>query len=156
MSDSMWKKEISFKRKPKGDAEPPAEKQSFWKKELSLSRKGKDDETWENPAAPKQSFLKKEISFSRKAKEKNAPEPAREPKPPKQSVWKYRSTAIPRRAPKSPSPRAMNWRKQSRFCSALVRYGSPRRTSSRRQIRPNACRCWFAGDAVSAPRVRKS
>ena len=88
MSDSMWKKEISFKRKPKSDAEPPAEKQSFWKKEPSLSRKGKDDETWETPAEPKQSFLKKEISFSRKAKEKNAPEPAREPKPAKQSVWK--------------------------------------------------------------------
>jgi type IV pilus assembly protein PilM len=76
MSDSMWKKEISFKRKPKGDvepateqAEPPAEKQSFWKKELSLSRKGKDDDTWETPDAPKQSFWKKEISLSRKEKE---------------------------------------------------------------------------------------
>jgi len=69
MSDSMWKKEISFKRKPKGDAEPPAaEKQSFWKKEISLSRKGKDDDTWEIPETPKQSFLKKEISFSRKPK----------------------------------------------------------------------------------------
>ena len=76
MSDSMWKKEISFKRKPKGDveptaerAEPPAGKQSFWKKELSLSRKGKDDDTWETPNTPKQSFWKKEISLSRKDKE---------------------------------------------------------------------------------------
>src|SRR5256885_3810633 len=76
MSDWMWKKEISFKRKPKGDveraaeqAEPPAEKQSFWKKELSLSRKGKDDDTWETPNTPKQSFWKKEISLSRKEKE---------------------------------------------------------------------------------------
>src|SRR5467141_3026040 len=76
MSDSMWKKEISFKRKPKGDvdpaaeaAEPPVAKQSFWKKEVSLSRKGKDDDTWETPNAPKQSFWKKEISLSRKEKE---------------------------------------------------------------------------------------
>src|SRR2546423_14112526 len=73
----MWKKEISFKRKPKGDVEPvaadqpepPVEKQSFWKKEISLSRKGKDDDTWETPATPKQSFWKKEVSLSRKDKE---------------------------------------------------------------------------------------
>src|SRR6266566_8561802 len=72
----MWKKEISFKRKPKGDvepaaeqAEPPVEKQSFWKKEISLSRKGTDDDTWETPNTPKQSFWKKEISLSRKDKE---------------------------------------------------------------------------------------
>jgi type IV pilus assembly protein PilM len=77
MSDSVWKKEISFKRKPKGDvepapeqpAEPPVAKQSFWKKEVSLSRKSKDDDTWETPSAPKQSFWKKEISLSRKDKE---------------------------------------------------------------------------------------
>jgi type IV pilus assembly protein PilM len=72
----MWKKEISFKRKPKGDVEPaaeqpepPVEKQSFWKKELSLSRKGKDDDTWETPQTPKQSFWKKELSLSRKERE---------------------------------------------------------------------------------------
>jgi type IV pilus assembly protein PilM len=78
MSDSMWKKEISFKRKPKDDVEPaaethepPVEKQSFWKKEVSLSRKGKgnDDDTWETPETPKPSFWKKEISLSRKEKE---------------------------------------------------------------------------------------
>jgi len=72
MSYSMWKKEISFKRKPKGDVEPaaemhepPVQKQSFWKKEVSLSRKGKDDDTWETPKTPKQSCWKKEISLSR-------------------------------------------------------------------------------------------
>jgi type IV pilus assembly protein PilM len=71
VSDSIWKKEISFKRKPKDDVveEPAAEKQSFWKKEISLSRKPKDDDTWEIPEGKKQSFLKKEISFSRKQKE---------------------------------------------------------------------------------------
>jgi hypothetical protein len=61
VSDSIWKKEISFKRKPKDDVveEPAAEKQSFWKKEISLSRKPKDDDTWEIPEGKKQSFLKK-------------------------------------------------------------------------------------------------
>jgi type IV pilus assembly protein PilM len=48
MSDSIWKKEISFRRKPKPSAEPaqpaPAKKsaepkQSIWKKEISLGRK---------------------------------------------------------------------------------------------------------------------
>ena len=71
MSDSILKKEITFKRKPKDEVveEPPAEKQSFWKKEISLSRKPKDDDTWEIPEGKKQSFLKKEISFSRKQRE---------------------------------------------------------------------------------------
>jgi type IV pilus assembly protein PilM len=86
MSDSMWKKEISFKRKPKGDvepaadqaAEPPVGKQSFWKKEVSLSRKGKDDDTWETPNAPKQSLWKKEISLSRKDKESEVERLAKE------------------------------------------------------------------------------
>src|SRR6266550_4210445 len=100
----MWKKEISFKRKPKGDvdpaaaeqAEPPVEKQSFWKKEISLSRKGKDDDTWETPDTPKQSFWKKEISLSRKEKQSEVerlaqeavravtPGPVEAPPPPQQ------------------------------------------------------------------------
>jgi type IV pilus assembly protein PilM len=48
MSDSIWKKEISLKRKPKSYDpaeqvdEPP--KQSVWKKEISLSRKKRDRE----------------------------------------------------------------------------------------------------------------
>jgi type IV pilus assembly protein PilM len=58
MGDSIWKKEISFKKKGKADADPD---------EFEL---------------PKQSFLKKEISFSRKAKE------PKEPKAPKESIWK--------------------------------------------------------------------
>ena len=53
MSDSIWKKEISFKRKPKDSApvepaaapETPAEpKQSIWKKEISLGRKKEEDQ----------------------------------------------------------------------------------------------------------------
>ena len=64
MSDSMWKKEISFKKKPKAQADPDA---------FDL---------------PKQSFLKKEISFSRKPKAPKEPQAAKEPKAAKESIWK--------------------------------------------------------------------
>ena len=66
MSDSIWKKEISFKKKPKADAAPVEEpefveqpKQSFLKKEISFKKK-------EKPvidASVQQSPLKKEIWF---------------------------------------------------------------------------------------------
>ena len=76
MSDSVWKKEISFKRKPKeasddvAAAEPVADepKQSFLKKEISFKRKPKDEAVAPAPKSEQQSFLKKEISFSRKPK----------------------------------------------------------------------------------------
>ena len=64
MSDSIWKKEISFKKKGKAEADPDA---------FDL---------------PKQSLLKKEISFSRKAKAPKEPKAAVEPKAAKQSIWK--------------------------------------------------------------------
>jgi type IV pilus assembly protein PilM len=74
MSDSVWKKEISFKRKPKGEEiELEAPKESFLKKEISFSRKpkaAKEVDAPETPKAPKESFLKKEISFSRKKRDK--------------------------------------------------------------------------------------
>jgi type IV pilus assembly protein PilM len=70
VGESIWKKEISFKRKAKdADAESPAAepaekppKQSFLKKEISFSRKPKPEA---DTAEPKQSIWKKEISFSR-------------------------------------------------------------------------------------------
>jgi type IV pilus assembly protein PilM len=76
MSDSVWKKEISFKRKPKS-VDPAEElvepevaadepKQSVWKKEISLSRKPKEPKAPKEPKERGESFLKKEISFSRK------------------------------------------------------------------------------------------
>ena len=92
MSDSFWKKEISFKKKGKAEADPDAFElptQSFLKKEIKLSRKSKapKEPTVEHEAQPekKQSVLKKEISFSRKAKEPKAP---KEPKAAKESIWK--------------------------------------------------------------------
>jgi type IV pilus assembly protein PilM len=72
MSDSFWKKEVSFKRRPKGEFDPAeplepvtaeAPKESIWKKDLSLSRKPKEPK---EPKVAGESFLKKEISFSRK------------------------------------------------------------------------------------------
>jgi type IV pilus assembly protein PilM len=50
MSDSIWKKEISFGKKqkqpkqPKEPKEPKEEKQSIWKKEIGGPRKKKDDD----------------------------------------------------------------------------------------------------------------
>jgi type IV pilus assembly protein PilM len=72
VSDSIWKKEISFRRKRDDDElpgieeslEPPAPKQSFLKKEISFSRKPKAEKPVA-PAEPKQSLWKKEISLSR-------------------------------------------------------------------------------------------
>jgi type IV pilus assembly protein PilM len=90
MSDSMWKKEISFSRKPKApktDApvvpaiasdEASAPKQSVLKKEISFSRKSPKEKKEKQAKAPKaasSSFLKKEISFSRKPKAEAAPKP---------------------------------------------------------------------------------
>jgi type IV pilus assembly protein PilM len=73
MSDSIWKKEISFKKKGKTQDDPDA---------------------FELPKQSKQSFLKKEISFSRKPREpkepkaEKEPQAAKEPKAAKQSIWK--------------------------------------------------------------------
>jgi len=72
VSDSIWKKEISFRRKRDDDelpgldesAEPAEPKQSFLKKEISFSRKPKAEKPVA-PAGPKQSLWKKEISLSR-------------------------------------------------------------------------------------------
>jgi type IV pilus assembly protein PilM len=64
MSDSIWKKELSFKKKGKTEVDPD---------EFDL---------------PKQSLLKKEISFSRKSKAPKEPKAASEPKLAKESIWK--------------------------------------------------------------------
>jgi type IV pilus assembly protein PilM len=73
---SVWKKEISFRRKPKEKDLPPepgSEPTSVWKKEISFKRKPKEaappvvaasvDET-----ESKQSIWKREIKLARKAK----------------------------------------------------------------------------------------
>jgi type IV pilus assembly protein PilM len=87
---SIWKKEISFRRKPKAPEPPPEpglEPTSIWKKEISFKRKDKDAQPEASAAAPaetltpaadepKQSIWKKEISFGKKQKkEAPAPEP---------------------------------------------------------------------------------
>jgi len=85
---SIWKKEISFRRKPKAPEPPPEpgmEPTSIWKKEISFKRKEKDAQPEASAAAPaeaptpaadepKQSIWKKEISFGKKQK-KQAPAP---------------------------------------------------------------------------------
>lgn len=104
MSDSVWKKEISFGRKAKAEKpveEPkPAEaKQSVWKKDISLGRKAKDDAappvTAPDPVpAPVEldPLREKELEFQRRLHEaaraaaprREAPAPAPEP----ESIWK--------------------------------------------------------------------
>src|SRR5919201_2993370 len=79
---SIWKKEISFRRKSKADTVPAApgeEPKSVWKREISFRRKSKPAATKTvasapkaAAAAPKQSFLRKEITLGRRPK----PEPA--------------------------------------------------------------------------------
>jgi len=76
VSDSIWKKELSFKRKPKPDSdpdfdlEPEPAKQSFLKKEISFSRKRKDPSSAPEPEADaeakRESIWKKEIGFGKK------------------------------------------------------------------------------------------
>ncbi len=69
MSDSIWKKEIGFKRKPK-DAAPPApveaapKKQSIWKKEIGVKRTRETE-----PAETAESLRVKELAFQQKLAE---------------------------------------------------------------------------------------
>jgi type IV pilus assembly protein PilM len=74
VSDSIWKKELSFKRKPKPDSDPdfdveaqPA-KQSLLKKEISFSRKRKEPSPTADPEAEakRESIWKREIGFGKK------------------------------------------------------------------------------------------
>jgi type IV pilus assembly protein PilM len=83
VSDSIWKKEIGFKRKPKDEQPAPAPveaapKQSVWKKELAFKR-NHDEE----PAETAASLHVKELAFQRKLAEvaqvAPAPSPAPEP-----------------------------------------------------------------------------
>ena len=71
---SVWKKEISFRRKPKDPKASPEE---------SAERSTPDESTPEEPT----SIWKKELSFGRKRKEAAAPEPiAEEPQPVAEAV----------------------------------------------------------------------
>jgi type IV pilus assembly protein PilM len=101
MSESIWKKEISFKRKPKAEAPapPPApavpakSENSIWKKEIGFSRKPKTEAPAPAPVVPepkaveeKTSIWKKEIGFSRKRPEAAPVAPAPTSEPPRAVV----------------------------------------------------------------------
>jgi type IV pilus assembly protein PilM len=126
---SIWKKEISFRRKPKSKAEkvppvPGEEPRSIWKQEISFRRKNKPTA---EPAAPKtseptQSFLRKEITLGRRPKSDPvetpvAKTPVEEPvreveaevveqhEPVQQESWESPPEAPPApEAPRSPAP----------------------------------------------------
>ncbi|HET8892819.1 MAG TPA: type IV pilus assembly protein PilM [Gaiellaceae bacterium] len=81
MSESIWKKEITFRRKPKTAPEPRQAKESVWKKEISLRGAPKK-------AGPKQSIWKKEISLGRKrAPKPETPVLAFDLAPAAEAVW---------------------------------------------------------------------
>jgi type IV pilus assembly protein PilM len=82
---SVWKKEISFRRKPKAKEAPPepgAEPTSIWKREISFKRA--PAAVSDAPSEPKQSIWKKDISLGRKKAAEQpelAPPAAPEPEP---------------------------------------------------------------------------
>lgn len=81
---SVWKKEISFRRKPKEKTAPPepgAEPTSVWKKEISFKRKPKPDLAATAPTE-KQSIWKKDITLGRKPAPPAAVDVVSEPAPP--------------------------------------------------------------------------
>jgi type IV pilus assembly protein PilM len=139
MSDSMWKKEISFGRKPKEPKEPKEKQKkekapkpasdSLLKKEISFRRKPKPEvepapvaAVEAEVAAPKQSVLKKEISFSRKPKqEKQKKEKA--PKPASDSLLKKEISFS--RKPKAPkeAPAAKAEKEKTSFLKKEISFG---------------------------------
>jgi type IV pilus assembly protein PilM len=75
MSDSIWKKEISFGRRKERGAEPAPDeqpKQSVWKKELSLGRKKERTAPADEQAQQRQSIWKREVALGRKKKDDEA------------------------------------------------------------------------------------
>jgi type IV pilus assembly protein PilM len=80
MSDSIWKKELSFKRKPKEAAPAPVAPEAVTAAPSAAPAPA--------PAEPKQSIWKKEISFGGGSKEPKQPKAAKAPREPKQSIWK--------------------------------------------------------------------
>jgi type IV pilus assembly protein PilM len=94
--ESIWKKEVSFGRKPKDDANAPdaEEKTSVWKREVSFGRKKKTDDEVVAPApepevvaeevVPAEETWTRAVSFGRKAQpepESVAEEPVAEVEP---------------------------------------------------------------------------
>jgi type IV pilus assembly protein PilM len=81
---SIWKKELSFRRK--SDAEQAADSGaagdsgSIWKKEISLRRQAKADPVADTPAEPEQTLIAEPLLDA--ALEALAPEPAPAPTPP--------------------------------------------------------------------------
>ena len=136
MSDSIWKKEISFSRKKKEAAPPPAgrpespppPKESLLRKEISFGRKAKEAapppaDASESPLQPRQSLLKKEISFGRKPKQPATEAEVPVAPDPKQSLWKKeisfgrkpRQPVAEAEAPVAPEPKQSLWKKEISF-----------------------------------------
>ncbi len=102
---SIWKKEISFKRKPKQEkpAAEPAEQTSVWKKEIHPFGRKANAEPAPAEAPPEQtSVWKKEISFKRKPKAERPASSSAE----YASIWKKELHLFGGRAKAEPSAEA--------------------------------------------------
>ena len=114
MSDSIWKKEISFGKKRKDDDEPfeydVAPKQSIWKKELGFGRKHKDAE----PEETTESLPVKEVAFQQRLAEaaQAAPEPQPEPEPIVEAAFLPVPVPAPSSSPAAASEPDSIWKKE--------------------------------------------
>jgi len=149
VSDSVWKKEISFARKPKADVPKPLDeqkaeaKQSVWKKEISFGRKEKEETpapvaTDAAEAAPAEDEVdvlrEKELEFQRRLQQA-----ARGTDPPHAPAAALATTPVPAPAPEPDSI----WKKEISF----------RRKPAEAQPEPAAAVAGPAGDASPEPPV---
>ena len=146
MSDSIWKKELSFKKKAKAD-EPAtagagrgrgaAPKQSFLKKEISFGKKKEKAPKAETAveADEQQSFLKKEISFKKKDKPSRRARAAPKPSLLKKEISFGRASRTRR---SSSSPPSCGARLRRHVLRADARAGAARRAAARPRSRRRA------------------
>ena len=89
--ESIWKKEISFRRRPKEQKEAEVESveatdgekpSSIWKKEISLKRKPKEKTAEHDEGEKPSSIWKKELSLKRKAAAEEPADVVEEPETP--------------------------------------------------------------------------
>jgi type IV pilus assembly protein PilM len=128
---SIWKKEISFRRKPKEQKAPPPpgeEPTSIWKKEISFGRKAKKDAPAEETPTPEpvevetvtpeeEPVWQRAVSFSPKRAEEEPAEPVAEETPAEAveaEVEPAPSGQVQGSAPE-PGPEETAWKKEVSF-----------------------------------------
>ena len=135
MSDSIWKKEISFGRKPKAPKQPKQPKES---------KRQAPDPGLVAPAAPaqqQQSIWKKEISFGRKPKAPKQPKQAKQPKESKRSKRQAPDPGLV--APAAPAQQQQSiWKKE-------IGFGRKPKPAAPAELAPSAAPAAPAAPAVA-------